>query len=230
MTKVTNIRKIGADKAVIRLRPDIRFHYIAGQYVELTFDGQESRFYSIANAPPANDDFQVHDIEVHIKNNGKGGAATYAINSLSVGDSVRMRGPFGESVWRPSATRPLLLVAGGLGISPLKAVAEDAVKNNHARIALYWGVATEDDRYYVHEELEKLSSANPNLRYESIIGTPVSEYVATAESNLKDFDIYLAGPPDMIRALAPKLIEHGARPESLYSDHAALLKAVLSGD
>jgi NAD(P)H-flavin reductase len=227
---VIDIRKVGTDKAVIKLRPAMRFPYIAGQYVELTFDGCEPRFYSIANAPSP-DDFKIHDIEVHIKDNGKGGAASHAINSLTHGDNVILRGPFGESTWRPSLKKPLLLVAGGLGIAPMKALAEDALANKHPeRVILYWGVANLDDRYYVHEELKDLASLNSNLRYESLIGTPVSDIVASAEKNLGDFDIYLAGPPDMIRMLVPRLIENNAHPEAIYCDHSALLKSVLNGD
>lgn len=231
---VIDIRKVGTDKAVIKLRPAMRFPYIAGQYVELTFEGCDPRFYSIANAP-APDDFKVHDIEVHIKDNGKGGAASYAINSLTHGDSVVLRGPFGESTWSPSLKKPLLLVAGGLGIAPMMALAEDALANKHPeRVILYWGVANLDDRYYVHEKLTELSKHHSNFEYHSMVESEgqemVSECVADDQKDLSPFDIYLAGPPGMIIDLARKMLAHGASPDSIHSDHAALLKAVLNGD
>lgn len=231
---VIDIRKIGADKAVIRLRPAMRFPYIAGQYVELTFAGCEPRFYSIANAP-GTDISKIHDIEVHIKDNGKGGTASYAINSLTPGDVVTVRGPFGKSTWSPSLKKPLLLVAGGLGIAPMKAMAEDALANGHSEpVVLYWGVAGLEDRYYVHDGLAALAEQNPTFKYISLVESEgqkmVSECVADHEDNLAGFDIYLAGPPGMIRALALKLLDHGANPDSIHSDHDALLKAVLNGD
>lgn len=231
---VSDIRKVGADKAVIRLRPPVRMHYIAGQYVELTFDGCAPRFYSIANGPGP-DDLKVHDLEIHIKDNGKGGAATHAIQKLTAGDSVMLRGPFGTSTWTPDSKRPLLMVAGGLGIAPLKAVAEDAlVKGHPAPVVLHWGVASLEDRYYVHEQLSELAAQNPNLKYISMVESEgakkVSECVVEEQKNLRDFEIYLAGPPDMIRVIAVKLLNAGVAPENIHSDHEGLLKAVLAGD
>ena len=229
VTKVIDIRKFGGGKAVVRLRPSARFSYSAGQYVELTFGDSEPRFYSIANAP-GNDDLKIHDLEIHIKDNARNGAASYALKSLNKDDVVPLRGPYGTCIWTPDSKRPLLMIAGGMGIAPLKAVAEDALDKGHtAPIVIYWGVNDLTDRY-VHDELEKLAAKYANLRYVSVVKNPVSDVVAAHEKDLAGFEIYLAGPPDMIRATVPRLIDNGAQAENFHSDHDVLLAAILSGD
>ncbi len=93
----------------------------AGQHVDLRLtaeDGyQAQRSYSIASAPEdANLVLTVERLE-------DGEVSPYLVDELRPGDELELRGPIGGYfVWETSMDRPLLLVGGGSGIVPLRAM------------------------------------------------------------------------------------------------------------
>jgi propane monooxygenase reductase subunit len=219
--QVLDIRRHGDDKAVTRLKPCEPFVYKSGQYIELTFSGNEPRFYSIANAPGK--DF----IEIHIKDNMKGGAGTYAMRSLTIGESVEGRGPFGSCVFEKTVN-DVVLIAGGMGISPLKAIIEEVINQKHAgAIRLYWGTNSADD-LYIDAELNELRNIKNNFFYHHACTVPVTEKILEVESNLSHADIYIAGPPTMVAACIPVIMKKGARAESIHCDQRDLVESVIS--
>src|SRR5688500_6969028 len=99
---------IHPDIRIIRLRPrNSPFPWRAGQFMEIAFPGFPPRPYSIASAPNA------ELPEFHIRNTKRGGASQHAVTSLTVGDTVFLRGPLGNAVLPPGDRRPLVLIAGG---------------------------------------------------------------------------------------------------------------------
>lgn len=93
----------------------------AGQHVDVRLtapDGYAAqRSYSIASAPGAG------PIELIIEKLDDGEVSPFFHDIAEVGDSLQVRGPLGgHFVWRPTDGGPLLLIAGGSGISPLMAM------------------------------------------------------------------------------------------------------------
>jgi ferredoxin-NADP reductase len=93
----------------------------AGQHVDVRLtaeDGyQAERSYSIASAPE--DDHLVLTVE-RLED---GEVSPYLVDELRPGDELELRGPVGGYfVWEASAGSPLLLVAGGSGVVPLRAM------------------------------------------------------------------------------------------------------------
>jgi ferredoxin-NADP reductase len=93
----------------------------AGQHVDVRLtaeDGyQAERSYSIASAPE--DDHLVLTVE-RLED---GEVSPYLVDELRPGDELELRGPVGGYfVWEPSLGGPLLLVAGGSGVVPLRAM------------------------------------------------------------------------------------------------------------
>jgi len=100
--------------------PDWQGHQ-AGQHVDVRLtadDGyQAQRSYSIASAPE--DDRLVLTVE-RLEN---GEVSPYLVDELQVGDQVELRGPIGGYfVWEPSYGGPVLLIAGGSGVVPFRAM------------------------------------------------------------------------------------------------------------
>jgi ferredoxin-NADP reductase len=93
----------------------------AGQHVDVRLtadDGyQAERSYSIASAPE--DDQLVLTVE----RLDDGEVSPYLTQELRVGDELELRGPIGGYfVWDAALGGPLLLVAGGSGVVPLRAI------------------------------------------------------------------------------------------------------------
>lgn len=95
-------------------------HY-AGQHVDVRLraaDGYTAvRSYSIANAVEGD------RLELTIEELADGEVSPYLTETIEPGDPLEIRGPVGGwFVWRPEATEPVQLVAGGSGIVPLMAM------------------------------------------------------------------------------------------------------------
>jgi NAD(P)H-flavin reductase len=78
------------------------------------------RYYSPANAPRADG-----TLELHVQLVAGGPVSTSILRALRAGDTVRMGSPVGDQLTLPDGDRPdLLLIAGGTGLAPLRAVLE----------------------------------------------------------------------------------------------------------
>jgi ferredoxin-NADP reductase len=95
--------------------------HLPGQHVDIRLtaeDGyQAQRSYSIASAPGA------EQLELTVERIDDGEVSPYLTEELQPGDRFELRGPVGGYfVWEPSRGGPLLLVAGGSGVVPFRAM------------------------------------------------------------------------------------------------------------
>jgi ferredoxin-NADP reductase len=95
--------------------------HLAGQHVDVRLtaeDGyQAQRSYSIASAPE--DD----DLVLTVERLEDGEVSPYLVGELRPGDQLELRGPIGGYfVWEEALGGPLLLLAGGSGIVPLRSM------------------------------------------------------------------------------------------------------------
>jgi NAD(P)H-flavin reductase len=207
------------DIRILRLKPDQAVPYKAGQYVELTFASHEPRAFSIANAPHG--DF----IEFHVRDAGHGGASTYAVRSLALGEKVSIsQAAFGDcTVERVIKGNSVLAIAGGLGIAPLKAVCEHMIERGHDDgVFLYWGVREKKD-LYLDKYLKTLARPKKNkFVYKPLVGHAVGEVASDDFVDLHDFTIFLSGPMAMVSATIPFLLARGAKRGQILTDSTAL--------
>lgn len=82
------------------------------------------------------------------------GAVTRALHDVAPGHQLGVRGPFGRG-WRapPSPGDDLVIVAGGIGLAPLRPVIHRAVadRSRHGRVAVLIGARTPEDLLYTAE-------------------------------------------------------------------------------
>ena len=216
-----------------RLAPDVMglwlrlpavepFTWQCGQYVDILLPGEHRRSFSLANPP--------HDpalLELHVRRVPGGAFSEQVFTTLKEGSLLRIEGPLGQFIYRPGE-RPLLLIGGGTGYAPLKAMIRQVLENEARRDAtLFWGARTAAD-LYEDEWLRGLAATHARFRYLSVL----SEQAATAPhesglvheaavrriAGLAGFDIYAAGPPAMIDAVRAALPLQGADPDRIRFD------------
>lgn len=95
---------------------------LAGQHYELRLTAangyQAARLYSAAKAGDGS-----HTLTLTIMDVVNGEVSPYITETLIIGDSVEIRGPFGKFfTWTEKETRPVLLVGGGSGVVPIHAI------------------------------------------------------------------------------------------------------------
>ncbi len=200
----------------------LRFH--PGQYLDILLDGGRRRSFSIAS-PPHDSDL----IELHVRRVVGGGFTEQLFGALAAGALLRIEGPIGQFTYREGST-PLLMIAGGTGFAPLKSMLRHILERAVDReIHLYWGARRPPDLYEEALVLE-WARRHPRLRFTAVL----SEFGATADNqrrhgwvheavladhpDLKDFEVYAAGPPAMIEAIRATFPAHGLADDRLYFD------------
>lgn len=193
-----------------------------GQYAQVTFNGVPARDYSMANQPG-----RAH-LEFHIRHVPGGATSEYVARSLKVGDEVSVRGPLGSSFLREQHTGPILAVAGGSGLAPIKSIVETALASGLRQpIHLYFGVRTERDLYLI-DHFSLLASAYDNLTFIPVLSEVsrsdhfrtglVTDAIVNDVQDLDGWKAYMAGPPAMIDAAGIMLRELGLRGEDIHAD------------
>lgn len=226
--RVLACKVVGLDDAthdIKRVRLSIQsggpFDFSAGQFASVTFNGCEPRDYSMANVPgdPV--------LEFHVRRTQGGSVSAYVANGLKVGDDVRVEGPFGTSYLRETHRGPIIAVAGGSGMAPLKSIIERALARNMPQhVYFYFGVRTERD-LYLHDEFKALAAQHPTLHFTPVLSEAANGGHRTGfvhEAVARDFDefdgckAYLAGPPVMVEAATKLFEQRGMRRIDIHAD------------
>ena len=125
--------------------------HLAGQHVDVRLtaeDGyQAQRSYSIASAPE-----DAH-LVLTVERLDDGEVSPYLTEQLVPADELELRGPIGGYfVWQDALGGPLLLIAGGSGVVPLRAILRHHRANASAiPVRLLYSARTRDDLIYRDE-------------------------------------------------------------------------------
>jgi ferredoxin-NADP reductase len=117
---VTSVTRETASVVTIELDPPDWPGHRAGQHLEVRLtadDGcQAEREYSIASAPG-------EPLAITVERLEHGEVSPHLTGELRAGDELELRGPIGGYfVWEPGDGGPLMLVAGGSGVVPLRSI------------------------------------------------------------------------------------------------------------
>ena len=209
----------------LKLPPVIPFHFAPGQYADIILRNGHRRSFSIASPP--------HDaalIELHVRHVPGGEFSDYVFGALRERDLLRLEGPLGGFFLREDTPRPILMMAGGTGFAPLKAMLRHAFQRGRAQsIELYWGVRTRRD-LYADALLAQWSAQHARFRYTPVLSEPmpgdewkgrtgwVHQALVQDHPDLAPFEVYMAGPPPMIEAGKIAFARHGLPREHLHFD------------
>lgn len=210
--RVEGVDSLARDVVELKLAPESRgITWRAGQFVYLTpmepslaAGYLEEHPYTIASSP--GDDF----MRIGIKGVGD---ATEALLSLQAGARVQVEGPYGTFLHEPGARPRHLWIGGGIGITPFVAGVREWRDGNPQQtdVTLLY-LANRPDRAYYLDEMVSISRAHEGLyvypHYSSEQGVLTLDYLAERCPDYADRDVYLCGPPGMIKHVEALL--HGA--------------------
>ena len=189
--------------------------YLPGQYVLLEDrDGElPPRSYSIANAP--RDDRRISLLVTRVDG---GRTSTWAHERLAAGDEVRISGPYGTFVADPAGTRPLLLLAAGSGLAPIRALIEAEIERpRRPALTLLFSARTEAD-VIDGDRFAALQEEQPRFRFARTLtradGPPprgrLPGLLPDLVGELGDHEVFIAGAPGFVAACADAAAELGA--------------------
>ena len=210
------------DVAVLQVRPRTRYDYLPGQSLSLETEIRPRlwRYYSPANAPRPDG-----LLELHVKARDGGPVSSALVRRVGVGDVLRLGPPLGDLTLDDS-DRDLLLVAGGLGLAPMKALIDQVARQGPARrVDLFVGFRTED-QVYDRADLRRLEQDNPWLtvtlaisedKVSSLEHGDVGD-VVVRHGPWVSRKVYVAGPAVMVEDTVSRLVRHGVPQRRISSE------------
>jgi NAD(P)H-flavin reductase/hemoglobin-like flavoprotein len=206
---VVSVERRSVEVAVIEVAPRQEFTYRAGQSVAVEVPQRPRlwRYFSPANAPQSSGRMQFH-----VQPIAGGLVSTAVVRRLSQGDTIRLAAPVGEQLTLPEDGQlpDLLMVAGGTGLAPLRAVLEQIDRGWEAtgsapRVHLFHG-SRMPWNLYDHEHLTRLAR-KPWFAYTAVVSDDPTYHgarglVGTVAAKADDWSgrtAMVCGSPGMVR-------------------------------
>lgn len=186
------------DIAVVTVRPDQPYPFLAGQYTSLETPWWPRiwRHYSFASAPRSDGLLSFHVKAVHA-----GWVSNALVHHARPGDVLRLGAPAGSMTVDHTTDSGLLCLGGGTGIAPIKALVEDVAEHGERRpVEVFYGARTDHDLYDIDTML-RLQQTHPWLSVRPVVDGHAQFPDAVREYGpWNEYDAYLSGPPGMIRS------------------------------
>ena len=143
---------------------------------------------------------------------------------VRVGDILRVKAPSGHFFIDPDPSVPVVLIGGGIGITPMMSMLRWCIANQPQReVHLYYGLRNGEEHAF-KPQLEELAASHPALRLHVAYSRPASADVAGRDyqhAGHVDVELlrktlphgrhqfYVCGPPAMMQTLVPALADWG---------------------
>jgi len=226
-SRIEKLERLAPDviEMQLRLPASERLQFWAGQYIDILLKDGKRRGYSLANAP--------HDdavLKLHIRHVPGGFFTDQVFSTMKVRDILRFNGPHGTFYLREESTKPMILLAGGTGFAPIKAIVEHAIAENCQRpMFIYWGAKARVD-LYLNALPEKWAAEHTNIKYVPVLSEPaagdawtgrtgfVHQAVLADFPDLSGYQSYSCGAPEMIDAAKRDFVAQGLPEEEFFAD------------
>ena len=211
--------------------------FLPGQYLTISLPGREDviRTYTVSSAP-SDEGYRISVKREQAAGQPPGRGSSHIHDALAVGDVIRIRAPRGDFHLDTGATRPALLLAGGIGVTPMVAM---------ARQALLDGVRTRSPRPLTiiqsdhdvagrafHDELRQIAAAsNGTIRHFSTLtnatgaGTGEHQFQGRIDRallqrvlSIDDYEVFVCGPAGFMQAMYDALRGLGVADDAIRAE------------
>ena len=223
--RIESIDKVAPDVAIVRFKlpASERLQYLAGQYIDFLLKDGKRRSFSLAT-PPHDDQL----LELHVRHVPNGFFTDLLFSQYKGREILRFEGPLGSFYLREDTDKPMILLAGGTGFAPIKAIIEHALHHQLPReMVLYWGVRSLADLYLPNLPGE-WQKRHANFTFIPVLSDPKPEDAwrgrtgfvhAAAAADFPDmsgYQVYACGGPAMIDAARREYTGHCRLPADAF--------------
>jgi len=222
-TVVEEIEELTSDIRRLRLKitDDEPFQFKPGQYVDVHIPGDEEHHRSFSMANTVSEP-NVLEFMIKLYPGGRF-SGLLADGAITVGDELKVTGPYGVFTLRPSSPRRLLFIGGGAGMAPILSLLRSLQETETEREATYYyGARTEGDLFHLDELGSLPAQFVPALSEDSNGWTGetglITDVVDRLEDDVTEVDAYVCGPPPMVEAAVALLEARGVPEAHIYFD------------
>ncbi|RKQ32995.1 NO-inducible flavohemoprotein [Oceanobacillus halophilus] len=153
--------------------------------------------------------------------------STYLHNHVNEGDILPISAPGGEFVLDSNDSRPLVLISGGVGLTPMMSMLETTIKENPERKIYYIHAARSGKYHAMKQRVNEITSEHPQVTSLTVYDSPVEgescdkegyiDYdLLKSELPTKDAAFYFCGPKGFMRAMYQNLTKFGVKEEDIH--------------
>ncbi len=160
-----------------------------------------------------------------------GVASSHFHDRVHAGEVLQVRAPSGHFFIDPDASVPAVLIAGGIGITPMMSMLRWCLAEQPQRLVhLYYGVRNSADHAF-KPVLQDLAAAHPNFKLHVVYSQPGPDDVLARDHQHAghiDVDLlrrslphgrhqfYVCGSPPMMQSVVPALREWGVQADDIH--------------
>ena len=160
-----------------------------------------------------------------------GASSNHFHDRVQEGDVLKVKAPSGHFFLDPDATVPAVLIAGGIGITPLMSMLRWCVIAQPLRpVHLYYGVRSSADHAF-KSVLEELAGSHPAFGFHAVYSSPGPDDVLGRDyqhAGRIDLELlrntlphgrhhfYVCGPPPMMQSMVSALREWGVKEDEIH--------------
>lgn len=208
-TTLIERRKVAENTLEVSFERPEGFSFRAGQYIQVGLPRLlhrdrkgASRVFSVASSPTTEG-----RISVAFRETGSGYKRT--LGELPVGSPVMLQGPHGFCTLPSRPSRPIVLVAGGIGITPHLSMLRHAAEGSaNAHITLLYANRSEASAAYLRE-LERLARRHEHISVKRTFGLIDGAFLRQHIKDPNGHIWHIAGPPPMVDSVRNLLFPRG---------------------
>lgn len=212
---VVERHRVTHDLAIVRVRPDFPLPYHPGQYVSVETARRPRLWRYLTPATAPREDGL---LEFHVRAVDGGWVSRAIVAHAQPGDQWRIGPPMGRIRVDRNSGRDVLMIAGGTGIAPMRAIIDHLAKwGANPQVKLFFGGRVREDLYDL-ENLQALASSNPWLSLVPVLESE-STIAAVERGTLADVvtrygawdnhDVLVSGSPPMVRSTVSRMLVAG---------------------
>ncbi|MFV0371445.1 MAG: CDP-6-deoxy-delta-3,4-glucoseen reductase [Azonexus sp.] len=207
----------------LRLPANETLAFHAGQYIDILLKDGRKRSFSLANAPGAGG-----LLELHVRHVPGGFFTGQLFANAKVRDILRFEGPQGSFYVQNPDRKPLILLAGGTGFAPIKAIVEQSlIAGERTPLHIYWGGRRPLDLYQ-NVLAAGWAAEHAHIHYVPVVSDALAEDAWSGRSGLvhravlADFpdlsahQVYACGAPPMLDAARRDFVSQCGLPEAQF--------------
>ena len=204
------------------------FTFVPGQFLNVAFwigGARMNRSYSISSSPTERD-----YVELTVRREPRGAVSRHIDDLLEVGDQIEAGGPVGRFTFTGTEADSIVLIAGGVGITPMMSITRYLTERSWAGdIFFIYGCRAPSDFIFANQ-LAALQRVNPKLHVAVTMSRPegtdwkgprgriTKELLTETVPSIASRRIHLCGPPSMMDATKAILAELGVPPDHIKTE------------
>ena len=207
--------------------------FLPGQYLtfQLRIPGEAKpviRCYSLSDSPSHTDHYRVSIKKVRqpldAPDAPPGLVSSFLHDKLDVGEILDVKAPNGHFHLDPVKETPVVLIAGGIGVTPVLSMLNAICESNTKRETWFFLGLRNGDDYLMRDHFERLDRENENVRLYVCFSDPGGGEMDESRGLLAEvasvdllkrllpannYDFYICGPPPMMNSMTRDLMAWG---------------------